>query len=81
MLSQPTIASRSGHPNFLDLNWKQSIVDWDSPRLVALPKGASRYEASPHIGAAIAWDAARRGWVDAGRPGFRPEPEASPGTP
>lgn len=41
---EPTITSRSGHPDFLDLDWKQSIVDWDSPRLVALPKGISRHE-------------------------------------
>lgn len=40
----PTITSRSGHPDFLDLDWKQSVVDWDSSRLVALPKGVSRHE-------------------------------------
>ena len=41
---EPTITVRSGHPDFLDLDWKQSIVDWDSDRLVALPKGISRHE-------------------------------------
>ena len=40
----PTITSRSGHPDFLDLDWKQSVVDWNSSRLVALPKGVSRHE-------------------------------------
>ena len=41
---EPTITVRPGHPDFLDLAWEQSVVDWDSPRLVTLPKGISRHE-------------------------------------
>jgi len=43
-LSRPSITVRSGHPDFLDLAWEQSIVDWDTPRLLSLPKGISRHE-------------------------------------
>ena len=43
-LTEPTITVRPGHPDFLDLAWEQSVVDWDSPRLVTLPKGVSRHE-------------------------------------
>ena len=43
-LTEPTITIRSGNPDFLDLDWTQSVVDWESPRLVALPKGISRHE-------------------------------------
>lgn len=43
-LTEPRITVRPGHPDFLDLAWERSIVDWDSPRLVALPKGISRHE-------------------------------------
>ncbi len=43
-LTAPTITSRWGCPDFLDLDWKQSVVEWDSSRLVALPKGISRHE-------------------------------------
>lgn len=39
-----TISVRTGHPDFLDLPWKRSIVDWDSARLLDLPKGISRHE-------------------------------------
>ncbi len=28
----------------MDLAWEQSVVDWDTPRLVTLPKGISRHE-------------------------------------
>lgn len=35
---------RAGHPDFLDLPWDRSIVDWDLPGLVDLPKGISRHE-------------------------------------
>ena len=35
-LTEPTITVRTGHPDFLDLDWRQSVVDWDSPRLVTL---------------------------------------------
>ena len=35
---------RPGHPDFLDLPWAQSIVDWPSERFVDLPRGPSRHE-------------------------------------
>ena len=37
-----------------------------------------RYEASSSAGADLGQEAAFDGWLAAGRPGFRPEPEASP---
>jgi hypothetical protein len=38
-----TITVRPGHPDFLDLNWTRSLEDWDSPRIVDLPRGISRH--------------------------------------
>jgi hypothetical protein len=38
------ISVRTGHPDFLDLPWERSIVDWDTARLLDLPKGISRHE-------------------------------------
>lgn len=35
---------RAGHPDFLDLEWEKSIVDWSTDRIVDLPKGISRHE-------------------------------------
>ncbi|MCB1822040.1 MAG: DUF4032 domain-containing protein [Candidatus Competibacteraceae bacterium] len=35
---------RPGHPDFLDLPWTQSIVDWSEARFVDLPRGSSRHE-------------------------------------
>ena len=35
---------RPGHPDFLDLPWAQSIVDWTDERFVDLPRGPSRHE-------------------------------------
>jgi len=35
---------RTGHPDFLDLDWETSIVDWSTDRIVYLPKGISRHE-------------------------------------
>jgi hypothetical protein len=35
---------RAGHPDFLDLPWDTSIVDWDVPHMITLPKGISRHE-------------------------------------
>lgn len=35
---------RAGHPDFLDLPWNDSIVDWAVPNMVTLPKGISRHE-------------------------------------
>ena len=43
-MTEPKITVRPGHPDFLDLAWEQSVVDWGSPRLVTLPKGISRHE-------------------------------------
>ena len=43
-MTEPRITVRPGHPDFLDLAWEQSVVDWDSPRLITLPKGISRHE-------------------------------------
>ncbi len=39
-----TLTVRAGHPDFLDLPWDRSIVKWDTPRLIDLPKGISRHE-------------------------------------
>ncbi len=35
---------RPDHPDFLDLEWDKSVVDWTTERMVALPKGISRHE-------------------------------------
>lgn len=34
---------RPDHPDFLDLEWGQPLEEWDSPRLIDLPKGISRH--------------------------------------
>ena len=39
-----TITIRAGHPDFLDLEWDRSIVEWSTDRIVDLPKGISRHE-------------------------------------
>ena len=33
----------TGHPDFLDLPWEQSLIAWQHHRLVELPKGISRH--------------------------------------
>ncbi len=38
-----TITIRPGHPDFLDLDWTQNLEDWDTPRIVDLPRGISRH--------------------------------------
>lgn len=38
-----TITIRPGHPDFLDLDWTRTLEDWDSPRIVDLPRGISRH--------------------------------------
>jgi Domain of unknown function (DUF4032) len=43
-LADYSITIRPGHPDFLDLPWHQSVVEWQSPRLLRLPKGISRHE-------------------------------------
>jgi Domain of unknown function (DUF4032)/Lipopolysaccharide kinase (Kdo/WaaP) family len=35
---------RPGHPDFLDLPWERSLVEWRVPHLIDLPKGISRHE-------------------------------------
>ncbi|MBE2294522.1 MAG: DUF4032 domain-containing protein [Phycisphaerales bacterium] len=35
---------RPGHPDFLDLPWTQSIVEWPDERFANLPRGPSRHE-------------------------------------
>lgn len=35
---------RAGHPDFLELPWNESIVTWDVPHMITLPKGISRHE-------------------------------------
>ncbi|MDH4308851.1 MAG: DUF4032 domain-containing protein [Acidimicrobiia bacterium] len=40
----PELTIRPGHPDFLDLPWERSIVEWDVPHMVELPKGISRHE-------------------------------------
>ena len=40
----PSMTVRAGHPDFLDLEWEKSIVDWSTDRIVDLPKGISRHE-------------------------------------
>lgn len=44
MANAPSLIVRPGHPDFLDLPWRESVVTWQSPRLLALPKGISRHE-------------------------------------
>lgn len=41
---KPILNVRSGHPDFLDLDWTSSIRDWNHHRLMDLPKGISRHE-------------------------------------
>lgn len=40
----PSLTVRTGHPDFLDLDWSTSITDWTTARVVDLPKGISRHE-------------------------------------
>lgn len=42
--ARPNLTVRAGHPDFLDLPWHQTLVDWDLAELVDLPKGISRHE-------------------------------------
>lgn len=39
-----SLTVRSGHPDFLELPWEDSILDWDAGLFVDLPKGISRHE-------------------------------------
>ncbi|MDH3398757.1 MAG: DUF4032 domain-containing protein [Acidimicrobiia bacterium] len=38
-----TITIRPGHPDFLDLDWTRPVEEWDSARIVDLPRGISRH--------------------------------------
>jgi hypothetical protein len=40
----PHIVVRAGNPDFLDLPWDRSLVEWRHPRRLELPKGISRHE-------------------------------------
>jgi hypothetical protein len=42
--TMPEFSIRAGHPDFLDLPWETSLVEWQDPRLIWLPKGISRHE-------------------------------------
>lgn len=35
---------RPRHPDFLDLDWQNSVTTWESERIVELPKGISRHQ-------------------------------------
>ncbi|WP_428267572.1 DUF4032 domain-containing protein [Haliangium sp.] len=41
--TRPTLTIAPGHPDFLDLPWDRPLGEWDSPRLIDLPKGVSRH--------------------------------------
>jgi hypothetical protein len=38
-----TLSIAPGHPDFLELPWERPLEQWDSPRLIELPKGISRH--------------------------------------
>lgn len=39
----PTLSTRPGHPDFLDLPWETSVADWSGGRVVELPTGVHRH--------------------------------------
>jgi hypothetical protein len=39
-----TLTIRPGHPDFFDLAWDVPLAEWDTERLLDLPKGISRHE-------------------------------------
>lgn len=43
-MAELSLTVRTGHPDFLDLEWARSLTEWDTPRLIELPKGISRHE-------------------------------------
>jgi hypothetical protein len=43
-MGTPHITIRAGHPDFLDLPWDRSLLEWAHPRRLDLPKGISRHE-------------------------------------
>lgn len=40
----PFIHTRSGHPDFVDLDWSKPISEWTTDRLVDMPSGIHRHE-------------------------------------
>ncbi|MDJ0925618.1 MAG: DUF4032 domain-containing protein [Acidimicrobiia bacterium] len=42
-MSIPTVSTRPGHPDFLDLPWDISVADWSGGRVVELPTGVHRH--------------------------------------
>lgn len=44
MATMAELTIRTGHPDFLDLDWDASIREWKSERFLDLPKGISRHE-------------------------------------
>ncbi len=43
MKRTPYIHTRSGDPDFIDLDWSIPISDWETPRLVDMPEGIHRH--------------------------------------
>lgn len=37
------MVARTGHPDFLDLPWEQALANWESDRLVVVPRGVHRH--------------------------------------
>ncbi len=42
-MADPTLSIRTGHPDFLDLDWATPLVEWTTPRLIELPTGIHRH--------------------------------------
>jgi hypothetical protein len=42
-MSIPTLSTRPGHPDFLDLPWDATVADWKGGRAVELPTGVHRH--------------------------------------
>ncbi|MEA2002682.1 MAG: DUF4032 domain-containing protein [Actinomycetota bacterium] len=42
-MSVPTLSTRPGHPDFLDLPWDTTVADWTGGRVVELPTGVHRH--------------------------------------
>ncbi|MEN8238475.1 MAG: DUF4032 domain-containing protein [Actinomycetota bacterium] len=43
MIKTPRLSVRPDHPDFVDLDWSEPILDWDSTRLVSMPEGIHRH--------------------------------------
>ncbi|MFV1999549.1 MAG: DUF4032 domain-containing protein [Acidimicrobiia bacterium] len=44
MIKTPRIQSRPDNPDFVDLDWTESITAWTTTRLVTMPEGIHRHE-------------------------------------